>query len=125
MCGLTRCMSSLRGMLHGTVPLGRAYTLVPSSVVLLDTLGESKRGRLAFGSSLFGAAGGGTGMFRSWNSTGILITQLHYPTKSSIHRSSHNIMLEGFSMKLFKIINDIAIKKLVSKLIMKINKFKQ
>lgn len=58
-------MRSLSGLLHETVPLGRAYTLVPSTVVLLDTSDESRvLWRLAFG-SLAAEAGGGTGMFMS------------------------------------------------------------
>lgn len=65
MCGLTRWIRSQSGLLHGTVPLGRAYTRVPSMVVLLETSEESIRGRLAFG-SFRAAAGGGTGMFKSW-----------------------------------------------------------
>lgn len=63
MCGFTRWMRSLRGLLHGTVPLGKEYTRVPSDV-LLDTSDESIRARLAFGSSA-ADAGGGTGMFKS------------------------------------------------------------
>lgn len=67
MCGLTRCMRSQSGLLHGTVPLGRAYTLVPSTVELLDTSEESTRARLAFGSlDVMVAAGGGIGMFKSY-----------------------------------------------------------
>lgn len=64
-CGFTRCMRSLSGLLHGTVPFGRVYTLVPSTEALLDVSSdESIRWRLAFG-SFEPADGGGTGMFKS------------------------------------------------------------
>lgn len=94
MCGLTRWMRSLSGLLHGTVPFGKAYTREPSFVVLLDTSEESIRWRLALG-SLAADAGGGTGMFKSWKQINFILklSSTEYKLPHKLVQTCHSIML--------------------------------